>query len=86
MDYRVWRAVHWLAYLAWPLAFFHGIGLGTDAGTSWMRLVNAGCALAVGGAPASRMLGLEAPSPKPKPRTGQPVTEASRQSRTARQA
>jgi sulfoxide reductase heme-binding subunit YedZ len=82
MDYRVWRAVHWLAYLAWPLAFFHGIGLGTDAGTPWMRLVDAGCALAVGGALAWRMLGLE--PPKPKPRTGQPLPEASRRGGTAR--
>jgi sulfoxide reductase heme-binding subunit YedZ len=33
---RVWRAVHWLAYLAWPVAVLHGIGTGTDASTPWM--------------------------------------------------
>jgi sulfoxide reductase heme-binding subunit YedZ len=33
---RVWRAVHWLAYLSWPVAVLHGIGTGTDASTPWM--------------------------------------------------
>ena len=33
---RVWRAVHWLAYLCWPVAVLHGIGTGTDASTPWM--------------------------------------------------
>jgi len=27
---RRWKAVHWLAYAAWPLALFHGAGTGTD--------------------------------------------------------
>jgi sulfoxide reductase heme-binding subunit YedZ len=27
---RVWRAVHWLAYAAWPLAAIHGIGAAAD--------------------------------------------------------
>lgn len=25
-----WRAVHWLAYLSWPVALLHSIGAGTD--------------------------------------------------------
>jgi methionine sulfoxide reductase heme-binding subunit len=25
-----WRAVHWLAYLGWPVALIHTIGIGTD--------------------------------------------------------
>ncbi len=32
---RAWRAVHWLAYAAWPIAWLHGIGTGTDRGTAW---------------------------------------------------
>ncbi len=36
---RVWRAVHWLAYLSWPVAVLHGIGTGTDASTPWMIAV-----------------------------------------------
>ncbi|MFD1661122.1 ferric reductase-like transmembrane domain-containing protein [Streptomyces caeni] len=27
---RRWKAVHWLAYAAWPLALFHSAGTGTD--------------------------------------------------------
>lgn len=29
---RIWRAVHWTAYLCWPLALVHGIGSGTGTG------------------------------------------------------
>ena len=35
--------VHWLAYLAWPVALLHGAGMGTDAGSSWMLAVDAAC-------------------------------------------
>ena len=30
-----WKSVHWFAYLAWPLAVFHGAGTGTDTRLSW---------------------------------------------------
>ncbi len=45
MPERVWRAVHWLAYLCWPVAFAHGLGNGTDSGTVWMRAIAGCCAL-----------------------------------------
>ena len=44
---RVWRGVHWGAYAAWPLAFIHSLGAGTDVGTWWQLAVAVGCALAV---------------------------------------
>jgi sulfoxide reductase heme-binding subunit YedZ len=44
---RVWRGVHWAAYAAWPFAFAHALGAGTDVGTGWLRLVLAVCAAAV---------------------------------------
>jgi sulfoxide reductase heme-binding subunit YedZ len=31
LSARVWRAVHYLVYLAWPLAFLHFLKTGTDA-------------------------------------------------------
>ena len=31
-----WRAVHWLAYLSWPLALAHTFGMGTDASEGWV--------------------------------------------------
>jgi sulfoxide reductase heme-binding subunit YedZ len=43
---RTWRAVHWLAYAAWPAALLHGLGTGTDAGQAWFRVLAAGCAAA----------------------------------------
>ena len=43
LGQRTWRAVHWLAYAAWPLAILHGIGSGSDASASWMLVINAAC-------------------------------------------
>jgi DMSO/TMAO reductase YedYZ heme-binding membrane subunit len=48
-----WRATHWLAYLAWPVAMVHGWGSGTDSGSSWMLAIDVICAgsvaIALGG-------------------------------------
>jgi sulfoxide reductase heme-binding subunit YedZ len=44
---RTWRAVHWLAYLSWPVALSHALGNGTDNGTWWLRSLAAVCMLAV---------------------------------------
>ncbi|WP_245664870.1 ferric reductase-like transmembrane domain-containing protein [Actinoplanes subtropicus] len=43
----VWRAVHWLAYLCWPVALLHGLGTGTDRGTWWLWTISLTCAGAV---------------------------------------
>jgi sulfoxide reductase heme-binding subunit YedZ len=44
---RVWRAVHWLAYVSWPIAVLHGIGTGTDRTALWMVLIDVVCVAAV---------------------------------------
>jgi sulfoxide reductase heme-binding subunit YedZ len=44
---RIWRAVHWFAYLMWPVALVHGIGSGTDRSRPWMLAIDAACVLAV---------------------------------------
>jgi hypothetical protein len=46
-GYRAWRVTHWLAYACWPIALVHGLGTGSDAKTSWMLLLTAGCVLIV---------------------------------------
>jgi predicted ferric reductase len=47
IGYPVWRAVHWLAYLCWPVAVAHGLGIGTDT-RSWPALaITGGCVSAV---------------------------------------
>ena len=49
LGQRTWRAVHWLAYLSWPVAVLHTLGTGTDTGTSWLRVLTVVCVAAVGG-------------------------------------
>jgi len=46
---RTWRAVHWAAYGAWPLAVAHTITAGSDGTALWMLVVTAACVAAVGG-------------------------------------
>ncbi|MFF7047214.1 ferric reductase-like transmembrane domain-containing protein [Streptomyces griseorubiginosus] len=40
---RRWKAVHWLAYAAWPFALFHGVGTGTDTRLPLQLWLYAGC-------------------------------------------
>ena len=52
---RLWRALHWTAYLFWPVAAVHAVGIGTDMrGSPGLALIGA-CALAVAGAGLWRM-------------------------------
>lgn len=51
---RVFRAVHWTAYAAWPLALVHAAGIGSDTGTIWMRGVAVTCVVIVAVAVARR--------------------------------
>lgn len=53
---RGWRAVHWLAYLSWPVALMHGLGTGTDGKSSWLLILTVACTLAVAVAVALRVL------------------------------
>jgi sulfoxide reductase heme-binding subunit YedZ len=47
LGYRSWRAVHWLAYVSWPIAVLHGLGTGTDARQWWLLLLTVVCIAAV---------------------------------------
>jgi methionine sulfoxide reductase heme-binding subunit len=58
LGVRAWRGVHWLAYLAWPVAVAHGLGIGTDSGQVWMLAIEAVC---VGSVLAALTLRLTAP-------------------------
>jgi len=42
LGYRRWKAVHWLAYAAWPVALFHAVGTGTDTRLGLQLLLYAG--------------------------------------------
>ena len=52
---RTWRAVHWVAYAGWPLAFVHGLGAGSDSFSVWLLPVEAACLIAVVAALAWRV-------------------------------
>jgi methionine sulfoxide reductase heme-binding subunit len=39
LGLRAWRAVHWLAYLAWPAAFGHALSAGGDLHIRWVAAV-----------------------------------------------
>jgi sulfoxide reductase heme-binding subunit YedZ len=56
LRYRAWRAVHWLAYACWPIAFVHGLGTGSDGSTSWVLAIDAACLATVVGAVAWRII------------------------------
>jgi methionine sulfoxide reductase heme-binding subunit len=50
IGHGVWRAVHWVAYLSWPLAVVHGLGTGTDTRVGVVQILTLLCVLAVLGA------------------------------------
>jgi hypothetical protein len=43
LGYRSWRVIHWLSYVAWPLALLHGLGTGSDVRTTWFLWAQAAC-------------------------------------------
>ena len=47
ISYRVWRALHWIAYACWPLALLHGVGTGSDVRTGWFTVLDVVCVGAV---------------------------------------
>jgi DMSO/TMAO reductase YedYZ heme-binding membrane subunit len=50
-----WRAVHWLAYLCWPIAVVHGLGSGSDPRLPGALLVFVACIASVAAAAAWRL-------------------------------
>jgi methionine sulfoxide reductase heme-binding subunit len=70
---RVWRTLHWLAYLCWPVAVAHAVGTGTDRSSGWLLLTVAGCVLAVVGAVVWRMGGRAFADDPQSPRVAPPA-------------
>jgi methionine sulfoxide reductase heme-binding subunit len=50
MNRVLWRAIHLLAYLSWPIAFAHSVGSSRDLQQGWMLEGAIGCALLVAAA------------------------------------
>ena len=51
----LWRAIHLLAYLCWPVAFAHSIGSSSDLQGGWLLDLSIGCAVAVAAAVSWRL-------------------------------
>jgi len=56
LGYRAWRAVHWLALLAWPAAFAHSLLAGGDLRIWWAALIEVSAATAVATAFVARLI------------------------------
>jgi predicted ferric reductase len=55
LGFRVWRAVHWVAYACWPVALAHAVGTGSDVRSRWALAVGGFCLLGVMVATAFRL-------------------------------
>ena len=66
LGYRSWRLVHWFAYVAWPVALWHGLGTGTDSRLPWLLALDAAAVAAVACAVWWR---LSLPETAPRPLT-----------------
>ena len=69
LGFRAWRAVHWLAYLAWPAAFGHALSAGDDLRTGWVAAVVWGSAAVASLAVAARLAARIRQVPGPRPGT-----------------
>jgi len=47
IPHRLWRTVHFATYAAWALGVVHGLGIGTDTGTTVATAVYAGSVVCV---------------------------------------
>jgi methionine sulfoxide reductase heme-binding subunit len=56
LGLRAWRWVHWAAYVCWPVALAHGLGMGTDRNTIWVFALTIACAALVAGAATWRFV------------------------------
>ena len=56
LPWWLWRGLHFAAYVLWPVALAHGLGIGgADGKRGWVQAVDAACALAVAAAVVVRM-------------------------------
>lgn len=54
IGHRAWRAVHWLGFAVWPVAFAHSLGASTDLHSGWLLVLGVTCGLAVAAACGTR--------------------------------
>jgi sulfoxide reductase heme-binding subunit YedZ len=48
INARLWRLIHWAAYVCWPLTVIHGLGIGgADSRLLWVQILTGVCVGAV---------------------------------------
>lgn len=67
LGFRSWRAVHWLAYLAWPAAFGHALSAGGDLRTGWVAATIWASAAVMAMAVAARLAARIRQAPRSRP-------------------
>jgi hypothetical protein len=53
---KLWRGLHWLAYVSWPIALIHSLGTGSDARFGWLQALAYICIAAVAIAALARVV------------------------------
>jgi predicted ferric reductase len=66
---RIWRLVHWLTYVSWPIAVAHGLGAGSDSTAGWALAITFGCCAVVALAALARLQDAQRRSGSPPSRT-----------------
>src|ERR1035441_9005900 len=84
LGFRAWRAVHWLAYLAWPAAFVHSLTAGNDLGIWWVAVIAWACVAAVATAVVARLIAIIRPDSGSHRPPGQPSAAYERVTARAR--
>jgi sulfoxide reductase heme-binding subunit YedZ len=79
LGFRAWRAVHWVAYLAWPAAFGHALTAGGDLHTGWVAATIWGSAAAAAAAVAARVIAAGATPPAARAGRARPPLAARRE-------
>jgi methionine sulfoxide reductase heme-binding subunit len=64
LSRRVWKAVHWLAYASWPIAFAHSIGASSDLQSGLLLALAVACAVALAAALAWRLVSMAREVPR----------------------
>lgn len=64
LSRRVWKAVHWLAYASWPVAFAHSIGSSSDLQGGLLLTLAVACAAALAAALAWRVVAVARDVPR----------------------
>ena len=47
IGFSTWKAIHWLAYVCWPISFLHGLGTGSDGRVGLVQIINLICLVVV---------------------------------------